>query len=490
VSEESLSFNGIDGSTGSYLTPPLSAAQVAALAQGEPIDKNHLAELKARVQRDTEERLFIDDVEPADLASSGWGVIFAHNAPPEIREALHPLLEHRKVRAAGVKEHRYKEYLREKGYRVGDPKESKRTFLARGGAGAGMPADPDKVPCYLLLVGDPETIPYKFQSQLDVEYAVGRLWFETADGKPDLEAFTRYAQSVIDAETGKVIRPRRAAFIGVGNEDDFATTLSADHLVHPLAEALTRERSAWTTNVSVRNGAHKADLAGLLNGPDVPALLFTASHGMGFPNGDVRQLPHQGALLCQDWPGPRVWGGRPIPPDHYLAADDVGDSAHLSGLIAVHFACFGAGTPRLDDFPHLKQLPQRTALAPRAFVARLPQRLLGHPNGGALAVVGHVERAWSCSFHGGPRLGEQLQVFRDAMLRLLDGLPVGCAMEPFNALHASLGAELNSALEDIKYGATPDDRALSSLWTANNDARSYLVFGDPAVRLPLAAGHS
>lgn len=466
-----IHVNGLNGAGGGYLLPPLTPAAVSTLARGEQLDAEERRELAGRYEAAVGRYLGIVDADPTDLGQAGWGVVFAEGADPSVREALAPLLDHRRRQAAAEAERRYRDYLGADGYRTG---ESTAEFLVRHRVTPGQPANPDRMPYYLLLVGDPEAIPFRFQYMLDVVYAVGRLHFDT------LEEYERYARSVVAAER-EAGRPR-AVFFGVRNPDDRATSLSADHLVAPLAADATDRLPPGSVLAVLGGQATKARLHRLLGGADTPALLFVAAHGVGFPNGDPRQLPHQGALLCQDWPGPVRWRGA-IPEAFYFAADDLAGEAGLSGLIAFLFACFGAGTPRTDDFAR-QAFGTPAAIAPHAFVGRLPKRLLGHPRGGALAVIGHVDRAWSFSFMW-PGVGEQVDAYREMLRRLLVGAPVGWAVEALNDRFAALSVQLEMEKEDIAYGKVPDELTLSSLWTARNDARNSIVLGDPAVRLRL-----
>ena len=72
----------------------------------------------------------------------------------------------------------------------------------------------------------------------------------------------------------------------------------------------------------------------------------------------------------------------------------------------------------------------------------------------------------------------------------MEGSRVGYALESFNSRYAELSVDLNGLLGDIRWKKQVDDYHLSGIWTATNDARSYTVLGDPAVRLPLAADAS
>ena len=473
--QQTLTFNGINGATGGYLLDPLTPKEIAMIARGESFEKEHLRELRHRYLRAAQTHLGVKEgVDPKKIQETGWGVIFAFDDRerlPALKEVLSELLNLRQEQAGDL----YKEYIGVDAYR---PEETKTAFLARHGMGPG-PADPDKVPYYLMIVGDPETIPYRFQYQLDVQYAVGRIYFDS------LEEYAQYARSVVEMERSQKRLPRQAVFFAVQNSDDPATQMSAKHLVQPLALEIAEDQkqNQWQVNSFLAEQATKATLGDLLGGEQTPALLFTASHGMGFPNGNELQLRHQGALLCQDWPGPVAWR-QSISEDHYFSADDLSTDARLLGLIAFHFACYGAGTPRLDDFAH-QAFREPVAIAPHAFIAPLTQKLLSHPKGGALAAIGHVERAWGYSFMW-EKAGAQREVFRSSLKRLMEGHPVGSAVEYFNERYAELSTVLSSELEEIEFGKTPDELALAGMWTSNNDARSYVIVGDPAVRLPVS----
>jgi hypothetical protein len=206
--------------------------------------------------------------------------------------------------------------------------------------------------------------------------------------------------------------------------------------------------------------------------------LFTASHGMGFNLDDPRLLAHQGALLCQDW------DGRPgsLAEHLYLAGEHIADDAHLHGLISFFFACYGAGTPLEDEFFKKVEGAPRP-IAPRPFLASLPRRMLSHPRGGALAVIGHIERAWTYSFKWLGKAKGHRTVFEGTLGMLFEDYPIGAAFDFFNERHASAAVQLNALLENKRKRLRVSDVEVVRWWTANNDARDYIILGDPAVRL-------
>lgn len=414
---------------------------------------------------DDPDRAPAQDVDPLDLGSSGWGIVYAPDVGPDVRNALAPLCERRKQLAGSVQEYYYQEYVL-----AGAP--SKSRFLSQHSVAPG-PADPETMPYYLLVVGDPRTIPFRFQYELDMQYAVGRLHFDTA------EEYALYAKSVVEAETRPTKRSPDVTFFGVHNGDDRATERTTLELVEPLAEKLAKDRPSWNYRRLVDDQADKVHLGRLLGGDLTPALLFTASHGVRFSADHPGQREGQGALLCRDWPGRNAWEGA-LTPEQYFTGADVAAEADLTGLIAIHFACYSAGSPEFDSF-ELSEFGFSPRIACKPFVSRLSQRLLAHPKGGALAVVGHVDRAWTMSFSWSDTA--QIQLFESTLKRLLDGHPVGSAMEYINQRYAELAVEMTELWADREQQRTLSRDHFVRTWKANNDARNFIVVGDPAVRL-------
>lgn len=458
-------FNGLMGSSGAYLAQPMSAEAVVERVLGVPRDAELDAVLDDRDRRRREQRyVLMEGYDHDDLAQAGWGLVTAPDTPPAWLEALEPLLALRRAQAG--------ERFRQLAYAPG---ESRGAFLARHGAGPG-PVNPDKVPYYLMLLGGPEALPYAFQWQLDVTHAVGRLDLD------DPQALASYAATVVASEAGELGVSRRLALWAPENPDDRSTALSQAYLARPLIDAFgARPEADWTLTPRLADGASRSALEALLGGEDPHGIVFSASHGMGFERGDPRQLAQTGALVAQDWPGPSEWGLQAVPEDMYLAADHVASGARVAGSLVFNYACFGAGSPLRDSFAE-RRGRETAQIAERPFVSALTRRLLGHPSGGALACIGQADRAWGCSFVW-REAGSQTEVFESVLRRLMRGERVGYAMEFFDQRYAAIATELNALLADLELGRRLDRRELAAMWTAMGDARSYVVNGDPAVRL-------
>ncbi|MEM9552929.1 MAG: hypothetical protein AAGC60_01620 [Acidobacteriota bacterium] len=447
--------SGVDGSTGAVSRPITSRQVVDGLAQRGVVWAG---------------RGLPVGVDGDDLAQVGWALITDDGLDPAVLDALAPLLELRRQQAGRL----YRDdivYLRGR---------RRAHFFADLGLSPGPP-DPEVLPYFVLIVGEPTGVPYRIEHGLDDERAVGRLAFDR------VEDYARYARAVVQSET-RTVTPTSVIF-PIRHPDDRLTALSTDSLAHPVARHLEQlaenEGSHPPPRLVDADTATKSRLLEVLRRP--PSLLLTSGHAARFPAAHRRQADEQGALLCADWPGPRRSRG-PLMPGHLFAASDLPDNA-LDGLIAYFFACDTVGTPHADSFEPARA--QRTRLALEPFVAALPKAMLAQPAGPALAVAGHVDQTFAPTYHW-PGVGSRADTFLDFTQRLLRGERLGHALESFGdraqqlattflETHDTLMLERNLEITDDEI------EELAEIWMAYRDARSVSVLGDPAVRVGVIA---
>lgn len=456
---------GIHGRTGQRFHAPLAVEDLSRVLRDV---QNNLskAETEAAKHASGERYALPFGASPEELSSVGWGVVYAPNISPAVREALKLLVEKRKSKSG--------RHFKEIEFVLG---ETPGEFLKRFNVAWGS-VQPHRLPYHLLIVGSPEDIPFEFQYQLDIEYSVGRLYFDGDSAEP----YATYVKHVLDYESAAIApRPREVGFFAPVHGGDTPTKMAFRHFIQPLSGPQEREEDASphvlelvqaTAKVVTGADASRETLKQWLGGgASQPAVIWTAGHGMAFDATDPEQMALQGALLTGDWTGFNTMNRA-----HYLAGSDLDAESDLRGMVAFLFACFGAGTPKIDSYPNVSG--ERREIAQRSFIAALPQAMMMR---GALGVIGHIDVAYGYSFKPRGVKSAQVGPYSNCLGHLLSSKCLGTATCDLSGRAATLGAQVADTLFSNKTPMTPSETV--NMWCERNDARGYVLLGDPAIRL-------
>ncbi len=333
-------------------------------------------------------------------------------------------------------------------------------------------------PFYVLIVGGPDLIPFRFQARLDTAAAVGRLDLDTTgDVRAYVDKVLRHERATTPP-TG-----REALFFATDGGPEDATYFSHHYLAAPLAEHAQKLGMKVQRVFDADASKHRL----LAVQSEQPALVFTATHGVEagkYASFDEKRRLN-GAICCEQE------NGSTFEESLLTAADVPPKLAFYEGSIFFQFACFGYGTPAESDFHHWTD-GGVDLNAPSDFTAALPKRLVSHPSG-PLAVVAHLDLAWLHGFddpsapHPIDGSHPRITPFATAISRLVEFQPVGFAMSDFNQRFDLTNAQLASTVDRLQRGRladTPELRGrIADVFVLRTDAQNYMVLGDPAVRL-------
>lgn len=425
------------------------------------------------------------DRDPNDLPAQRWAVVApAGEDGDRMLDAIRALIDHRQAQQGAAP----------RLYRVDPGMDAAAAIRWRNDVLRDEDVPEDERPHYLLILGDLDRVSLELQHVLAGAALVGRLHC------PTLKGYRAYAEKVVTRERAEPAPRGRALFYTV-QDGTTAIQTGYTHLVEPC---MTMTRS-W-----VDDG--KLDLGGVVEvpysdwspdemlgqvGADEPSVLFSLSHGIGAPRKGWRTPDHQRALQ----------GALSMGLEKPLSADTVQQTAFLPGGVWFCVACFAAGTPDASAFhPWLSLLADhggdrqaaRAVLQSlptgdqRPFVAALPQTLLANPNG-PLAVVGHMDLAWTFGFTDPLNKKSRASRMFSTLRALLAGSRVGVALDALMHVYRETNDDLTSRYQlqrDALSRNQPDPvdpRALGRLWMQRNDLRGYVLLGDPAARLPVAS---
>lgn len=353
-------------------------------------------------------------------------------------------------------------------------------------------------PLYLLMLGDLHHLSVDLQHSLTAGARVGRLHCADTAGEIDLNGYAAYAEKVVRLAREGTPDAEPDMLFYVAQDGTAATMTGESMLIEPsIAEMKEGKPKGHYPYAELRElVAEDADELLAAGASKRPSVMMSMSHGLGPPRRGFKSEDEQ-----QQRQGAMVLGQGQV-----LDAECVRSAPFLPGGLWFYLACFGAGTPPGSVYhAWLSHLAKESAYSghveavlgslpksgQRPFVAAMPQAALANPQG-PLAVLGHVDLAWTYGFSNAKKLSESRKGrILSSLQVMLRGGRAGLALEAL----ARFYRETNDALM-AGYQLAADARAANRpdpgdpverghLWMLRNDLRGYILLGDPAVRLPL-----
>lgn len=360
-------------------------------------------------------------------------------------------------------------------------------------------------PLYLCILGDIDQVSLATQQQLAIDGLPGRI------ACTDDAGYEAYVSKVLAWEDSPSQHVQPRSMFYTVHDGTAATRSGYGKLIKPCFDVC---RDDWQ-NDRTRFPAHAVDNVGYEE-PDPqefldfaaeqhPTVMFSMSHGMGPPRGrdwsPAEARERQGAMHF----------GR----EGALLPSDVASGKFLPGGFWLYFACFGAGTPSESAYRHWMEMLQKNGMkdigpvqtvldglsSTGGFTSGIARSALGNPDG-PLAVMGHVDLAWSYSY-------DEIQVkddavsntnrsdnFRDILAQVVRGNRVGMTYLEIQRFLSNVSKGLNVQYDHRQKvsGGTDasslEQLALGNLWMFHQDLSGYVLLGDPAVKLPLGEARS
>lgn len=449
------------------------------------LDGSSLAETGAEQESQGAQTFRDAGGDPNSLADQGWAVVIPDNDHGNhLLEVVKPLIDKRSEDMEGdeVTVFRVPPHM-------SAPEAVK--WIDQSVVGNQMESE---IPAYALLLGDFDHISLETQHVLSTECHTGRIGFQTD------QQYESYVDKLLRWEQAERDNQARAVFF-CAKDGTAATELGDRLLIRPtVADAhaqLEKGRFPVSEILDLEDedpidaGNRLLEAAGV----EHPSILFSCSHGMGAPRRGWKTFDRQRALQ----------GAICLGDGEHIDANALVDTPFLPGGMWMFFACFGAGTPAISAYSHwlskLKKVGQFggkidpvLASLPRdgdpAFIAALPQTVLANPNG-PLAVVGHIDLAWSYSFQDLDKKTsqERHRRFQPLISQWARGSRAGVALGALLRAREQIKTDITisadvAARAEEMGGDAPDDRVrLGHRWMLHQDLDGYVLLGDPAARL-------